>query len=49
MQEQNLDFFLTVGLGLENEEFHFPVDTHVIITVAGKACVPCQRLKHLTR
>ena len=46
VQQQNLDFFMSIGMGREAGERCEPstLQADVVITVAGATCTPCNRL-----
>lgn len=44
-QRANFEFFLTVGMGVNNTEFPPPAGTDLIITVAAGPCTPCHALQ----
>ena len=43
LQRDNFDFFITIGMGVDNR-FGDPANTDFVVVVNGKVCRPCARL-----
>ena len=43
LQRDNFDFFITIGMGVDNR-FGGPANTDFVVVVNGKVCRPCARL-----